>query len=295
MTFVLAHLSDAHLGPIARPRLKELAGKRLTGWLNWTRGRSTAHDMTLLATLVADLKAHHPSHIAVTGDLLNIGLPSEFPVAQSFLEDLGPAHDVSFTPGNHDAYVRSSLPQLAQTFAPWSRDDNGHSGYPYMRIRDDIAIIGTSSGFPTAPFLASGRLGEDQLTALGVKLDEARAKNLFRIVLIHHPPHREGASKARGLLDAKGFERIMARHGAELVLHGHNHRNSVSHVRGPDRKPIPVVGVGSASAAGGTLSHRASYHLFYINRTEEGFTIRGNTRGLTDTRRVISDLGALRL
>ena len=48
--------------------------------------------------------------------------------------------------------------------------------------------------------------------------------------MIHHPPHSTGATGGRGLRDARHFEAIMAEHGAELVIHGHNHKASVSHL-----------------------------------------------------------------
>lgn len=296
MTFVLAHLSDPHLGPLPRPRPRELVGKRFTGWLNWRRGRSAIHDMDALAALVDDMKAQNPDHIAVTGDVANLGLPAEFPLAQSFLADLGPAECVSFTPGNHDAYVRSSLPALADAFGLWTSDhDTRAAVYPYMRVRGEIAIIGLSSGVPTAPFLASGRLGPEQREATGRLLDEAHARGLCRIVLIHHPPHRAGGSSARGLMDARAFETMIARHGAELIVHGHNHRLSVAHVRGPDRRPVPIVGVASASASGGTRTHRAGYNLFRITRQSGRFVIEARARGLSVDRRAFGDLGPIAL
>lgn len=296
MTFLLAHLSDPHLGPLPRPTPRDLFGKRLTGWLNWRRGRSATHDMGALAALVADMQDQNPDHIAVTGDVANLGLPAEFAAAQRFLTDLGARDRVSFTPGNHDAYVRACLPELATAFAAWTSDSPGAGAvYPYRRVRGDVALIGLSSGVPTAPFLASGELGAAQRAAAGQLLDETRAAGLCRVVLIHHPPHRAGASAARGLRDARAFETMIARHGADLILHGHNHRLSVAHVRGPDRKPVPVVGVASASAAGGGRTHRAGYNLFAIARRRDGFAIAARARGLAADRRGMVDLGAIAL
>ena len=122
MHFRLAHLSDAHIGPLPPAHPRELLGKRLTGYLNWTRGRSHLHDMAVLARLVTDMRAQQPDHIAMTGDILNLGLPAEFPLARDWLKTLGESHDVSFTPGNHDAYTKAIMPVLARTFAPWTSD-----------------------------------------------------------------------------------------------------------------------------------------------------------------------------
>lgn len=292
MAFLLAHLTDVHLGPLARPRLRELAGKRLTGYLNWRRGRSETHDMDVLARIVADLQAQGVDHIACTGDLVNIALPAEFLLARQFLEDLGTPETVSFVPGNHDAYVRSAVPIVAKTFAPWTADDaTGQSTFPYLRRRKGIALIGLSSAIPTAPLLASGRVGGTQREQFAALLDRTKEEGLPRVVMIHHPPHRTGATPARGLMDARECEALLRRHGAELVIHGHNHRLSLSRLSGATG--VPIVGAASASAAGGTRTHRAAYNLYEISGRAGAASIKGRTRGLLDDRRTIGDLGAI--
>ena len=280
--FRLVHLTDPHVGPLPRPQLKHLLSKRLTGWVNWRRSRRNAHDMELLAALVADIRTQAPDHIACTGDVANIGLPDEWPTARVFMDGLGRPEDVSFVPGNHDAYVPGSLEGLLAAIAPYTRGDDGvEQSFPYLRRRGAVALIGLSTAIPTLPFVASGRLGgrqreeaEEMLAGLG------RDPGIFRIVMIHHPPHVDGAESGRNLTDARKFEAVISRVGAELILHGHNHVGSLAHLAGP-RGPVPVIGAPSASARGGTLTHRAGYHLFTIGRDELGFTLRAELRGLT--------------
>ncbi|WP_131195880.1 metallophosphoesterase family protein [Lichenihabitans psoromatis] len=299
MTFLLAHLSDAHIGPLPRPHLRELLGKRLTGYVNWNR-RGRLHDMDVLADLVADIKAQAPDHIAMTGDILNLGLAAEFPFAAQWLRDLGPSRDVSFVPGNHDAYVRSSMGPLAATFVPWLADLSAIGAplvtglFPYLRQRGDVALIGVSSALPTAPFLASGALGSTQRQALGTLLADAGRRKVTRIVMIHHPPYRAGASAGRGLRDASAFARIIAEHGAELILHGHNHRAMLAHLPGPNGL-VPVVGVPAASAVPGSPNHRAAYHLFRIGLGANGLEIAASRRGLLPDLSAIGDLGPIDL
>ena len=74
--FTLAHLSDPHLPPLPSPRLSELMGKRAFGYLNWTRNRHRYHRRDVLDVLMSDLQAQVPDHIAVTGDLVNLGIGS---------------------------------------------------------------------------------------------------------------------------------------------------------------------------------------------------------------------------
>lgn len=293
--FRLAHLTDPHVGPLPRPQLRELLNKRLTGWFNWHRGRQATHDMEILAALVADIRAQAPDHIACTGDLCNIGLDDEWPTSRIFMQSLGPPEQVSFVPGNHDAYVPGALDGLLDEIAAFTRGDDGNErAFPYLRRRGPIAIIGLSSAIPTLPFVASGRLRRKQIAAAEALLAElARDSECFRIVLIHHPPHVGGAQAGRNLTDAPRFEAMVARVGAELVLHGHNHVGSLAHLKGP-RGPVPVIGAPSASARGGTLTHKAGYHLFTIGRDETGFLLTAELRGLTPEG-TIGGLGMLSL
>ena len=298
MAFLLAHLSDAHIGPLPHIRRRDLFGKRITGYINWKRGRSTAHDMEVLAALVTDLRDQRPDHVAMTGDILNIGLPGEYPLAETWLRTLGePGSEVSFVAGNHDAYTRGSLPTLARTFAPWTRsDDTGLPGYPYLKIRAGVALIGLCSGVPRAPFIASGRLGHVQRERLGVFLAETKQRQLTRVIMIHHPPRISdpGGHIGRGLSDHLGFADVVQRHGAELIIHGHNHKIFVDHMPGPT-KGVPVVGVPSASAVKGGLRNRAGYHLFSFEGPGEAAVITARARGLVPGERMIGDLGILSL
>jgi 3',5'-cyclic AMP phosphodiesterase CpdA len=126
--FVLAHLSDPHLSPLPRPRLSELASKRLLGYLNWRHSRHRIHRAEVLDAITRDLHAARPDHTAVTGDLVNIALPSEFEAARRWLDALGAPADVSVVPGNHDAYVAAAALDGERHWGPYMRGDNGLSG-----------------------------------------------------------------------------------------------------------------------------------------------------------------------
>ncbi|MER2194179.1 metallophosphoesterase family protein [Methylobacterium brachiatum] len=301
MTFRLAHLSDPHVGPLGRVRLHQLIGKRATGYANWRRGRSRSHDMTVLETLVADLKQQGAAHVACTGDLCNIGLPSEWETARTFLEALGSPETVSFVPGNHDAYVRGSLEGLLAACSRYTGDDSGSSGrFPYLRRRGPVALVGLSSAIPTKPFVATGRLGPPQLAAAESLLRALATEpgKPFRVVMIHHPPQPGGASSGRELKDAAAFTAMIARAGAELILHGHNHTTTSALVPGPDGRFVPVIGAPSASARpdghGGLAARRASYLLYEITRNGAGYAVSARRRGL-DAGGTVCDLGPIAL
>lgn len=278
--FRIAHLTDPHVGPLPRPRLKLLLNKRITGYVNWRQGRREAHDMDILADLVADIRAQEPDHIACTGDLCNIGLPTEWPTSRVFLEGLGSPEAVSFVPGNHDAYVEGSLEGLLAEVAPWTQGDDGAvCRFPYLRRRGSVALVGLSSAIPTLPFVASGKVGSKQTEAAEHVLAALGREKLFRVVMIHHPPHVGGAQPGRNLIDARRFEAMIGRVGAELIIHGHNHVGSIAFLMGP-QSTVPVIGAPSASARGGALTHKAGYHLYSIEADETGFRLTAQLRGL---------------
>ena len=82
--FVLAHLSDPHLGAAAAPRLRELAGQaraRLSQLAAQAAQPSTAP--TCWKRIVADLKAQEPDHIAVDRRPRQLALPDEFAPARA--------------------------------------------------------------------------------------------------------------------------------------------------------------------------------------------------------------------
>lgn len=263
MTYLLAHLSDPHLAPLPAPRWRDLIGKRITGYINWQRRRRFIHDPAVLAKIVADLKAQASDHIAVTGDLANIALEEEFVHGRKWLQELGSLRDVSFVPGNHDAYVRQAV-RYAPQWAPYMSSDDGVAGFPYLRRRGPLALIGLSTALPTAPFLATGRLGDAQLKRLNETLGALAREKVFRVVLIHHPPVSQ-AKRHKLLTDAAQFLRVIGAQGAELVLHGHDHLHMLNWLNGPNGARVPAVGVPSASAAPGMSKDAAGYNLYAID------------------------------
>lgn len=288
MSFTIAHLSDPHLGPLPTFRLRDFTAKRAMGYVNWKRGRERLNDMGMLKRLVADLRVQKPDHVAMTGDVVNIGLPAEFAAGAAWMHTLGEPGDVSFTPGNHDAYAHRSMPYLTAAFAPWTIGDEGEGrspgSYPFLRVRGNVALIGLSSGVPTGPLMATGRMGKEQMARFAKMLEETRARGLARVVLIHHPPLLSGATPMRNLTDARDFEAIVSARGAEVILHGHNHKRSVAHLRSsaaatPDGR-IPVIGVPSASSTAKSARQRAAYHLVRLDFEDAVWRISVRARGL---------------
>jgi 3',5'-cyclic AMP phosphodiesterase CpdA len=285
--FVLAHLSDPHLGPLPSIKPSELLSKRGLGFLNWLRKRRAIHRPEVLAAIVADLRAQHTDHVAVTGDLVNLSLSSEFARGRAWLERIGATAEVSYVPGNHDCYVRASVGLTERHWGDYMRGDAGE-GFPYVRRRGPVALIGLSTSLPTLPLAATGRLVGDQLSRLDEILSKLGQDGLFRVVLIHHPPF-DIANRFRRMTDAPGFREVLRRGGAELVLHGHLHEASVKWLAGP-RNLVPCVGVPSASAAPDREDEPAAYNLYEIEGEPGVWRCTAITRGMSREREGIAEL-----
>src|SRR5215470_10753484 len=262
--FMLAHLSDPHLAPLPTPTPFELMGKRIGGFINWQKRRRHFHRADVLERIVADLKQQHVDHIAVTGDLINLSLAAEFAPARAFLARLGPPQDVTLVPGNHDTYVWSKRRHPERHWADYMRGDTSADAtpqFPFVRRRGPLALIGVTTAVPTLPFQATGRLGAAQLARLAALLDEHA--DTFRVVLIHHPPQTKSEWRSRRLIDGNAFIAVLEQHGAELVLHGHEHFDVIRWFETP-RGKVAAVGVPSASGTVGWKYDSAAYNLYAI-------------------------------
>ncbi|MEA2908561.1 MAG: hypothetical protein QOJ15_642 [Bradyrhizobium sp.] len=280
--FTLAHLSDPHLPPLPTPRLRDLAGKRALGYLNWTRNRQRFHRRDVLDALVSDMRAQVPDHIAITGDLVNLALEAEFGPSLKWLEGVGAPDRVTVIPGNHDAYVRLTRHRFAEAWGSYLGSDDkpdGGAAFPSLRRRGPLALVSVSSAVPTPPLMATGRLGRSQLDALERMLAGLASEQAFRVLLIHHPLRSD--SRAKRLTDSSQLLALLKQYGVELILHGHDHVHSTIWIDGPNG-PIPAVGVPSASALAHGRYPAAAYNLFSIERDGAAWRCEQTIRGLTD-------------
>lgn len=286
-TTTLAHLSDPHISCMNAIAARDLLNKRLFGYLKWKLHRGARHGDSVLSALHADLEKTNPDHIAVTGDLTHLSLSAEFKKARQWLQSLGSPSQVTVIPGNHDTYVNTDW---HKTMAHWTeymlsdtpRDDdhnleNMDRIFPSLRIRGRVAIIGVCTAQPCAPHLAVGSIGAIQLHRLEKILSQSARRKYFRVVLIHHPPVSGTVSWRKRLTDAPALQSLLARFGAELILHGHAHRAHQSYLKTPSGS-VPVMGVPSITALDREPARRARYFLYHISPGADDWNVRLQVR-----------------
>lgn len=267
--FRLAQVSDPHFQSLRDVKLRDFLGKRLLGGFNLLVRRRRKHRMPLLQAMADDLRQRSFDHLALTGDLCNIALVSEWNAALRWLSSLSLSPErVTVIPGNHDAYVPQVFREgtFEKLFAEYQTAELrvGNDAYPFVRLRGEVALIGTSTAVPTGDVGAWGRMGDDQMLRLESLLTSPEVKARRRVVLIHHPPLVNRPGEDRNLRDRTAVQALLARTGADLVLHGHDHRDYFNYLPGPEGTRIPVVGAGSASYDG-PAERRSRYHVFEID------------------------------
>jgi 3',5'-cyclic AMP phosphodiesterase CpdA len=288
--FKLAHISDIHLGPLPKLTFRELFSKRITGFINWHRNRRQQLGTGTLEKLLEDMEAHTPDHIAITGDLVNLATGIEIAAAADWLEAVGDATTTSVVPGNHDAYVPGAHDKAMKAWYPFVHGDNMPENwdedrkiFPYCRIRGPVAVIGCSTSIATLPFSAGGYFGRRQARATADLLKKAGEQGLFRVVLIHHPPIHGATPSHKRMMGIRRFAAAISVGGAELVLHGHTHLNTLYWLKGQTRNPVPVVGIASASQGPGGKKPRAAYNLFSITGEAGAWNLEWERHSLNET------------
>ena len=274
--FQIGHVSDLHVFALTDRRPTRFVNKRMVGGANLLFNRKKSHSPQVVRRALDALVAHRVDHLAVSGDVSNLALDEEFQEVARLLDDtrLG-ADQISVVPGNHDYYT----PEVARTgrferhFAQYQRSDLPQhqlaSGYPFCRLRGDVAIIGLNTGIATPPMWATGKVDERELRALGKLLEDEAVASRFVVVMLHHPllPFEHTRTDyMRRLINAADVLDVLRRHDVGLAIHGHNHyfhHLELPHLRGTGT--LHVCEAGSTSiGAHHNPCFAGKYNIYHI-------------------------------
>ena len=299
------HLTDIHLPLGDTPSARAVLNKRLLGLLSWKRKRHARHLQWVSDALVEDLREQSCDAALISGDLVNIALPSEFGAAQRWMERSFDGMSVVFTPGNHDTYVQTDWDETLGLLASYmtglragemnAREAASADDFPFLCEfgggENKVAVISANSSPPTAPGLASGKLGEEQLQRIKQLLSET--KDSFQILMLHHPVNDGVVSARKGLDDRRALRTIIAEVGVDLILHGHAHAPSEGVVETPNGA-APVIGGGSASHPEAHGKYTAGrYNLFTVSRAGAEWELQMDVREIEPTTRNVRTVESL--
>jgi 3',5'-cyclic AMP phosphodiesterase CpdA len=228
----LVHLTDPHLSTLDGEKLLSLRGKRWSGYLSWRKNRRNHYLPAVLNNLVDAVRAENADQILLTGDLVQIGLGSEITQAAEWLTTLGSAGKVMLVPGNHDTYGKGSAEAVFQSWSDYlfqtvhgSEPEQPAGQFPVVRKLGKLSLIGLSTACVTPVFMATGKLGDEQLQRLAELLQQAASEGQMVALLIHHPPLPGMTNWRKALVDAAALETVLKQYPPSLIFYGHLHYN----------------------------------------------------------------------
>jgi 3',5'-cyclic-AMP phosphodiesterase len=196
---ILAQVTDMHV---------KVPGKRA-----YRRVDTAGH----LARAVATLNAldPQPDLVALTGDLVDFGMPEEYAHLRAILAPLRARY--LLLPGNHDDrdQLRAAFPE---------HDYLGKTGFiQYAADHGPLRLVALDT---VIPMRGDGELCAERLAWLERAL--AAAPGRPTVVMMHHPPFVTGIAHMdkQGMAGREGFAAVIARHSqVERIICGHLHRS----------------------------------------------------------------------
>lgn len=237
VTVSLAHISDPHL-PLPPLSFKDFFNKRAFSLALWKGSRKHHHLFAITQKIIRSIERHKGIEaILISGDLTNFGTKAEFQSASEWLKSFFIPPII--IPGNHDIMIPEPFEATLALWTPWMG-----TVFPFVRLIKGVAIIGLNSAVPTPLFRAYGRLDPGQLKKLSFLLEHLGQAGYCRIVMLHHPPKIGLMDNVKALKDMDAFSTLLKEKGAELVIHGHSHKATFTHVEGCS---VPLLGSSSVS------------------------------------------------
>lgn len=297
---LIAHLTDIHYPSRVGLGLNEFTFKRFFGFLNWHLSRKKLHLKETLDQISEDVLQQELDHLIVSGDLVNWSLKAEYEQGVNWLKQFGSYEDISFVPGNHDYYGANPVlssddsegglsPYMTSNFKGIELGGDAGPHLPFVRVINDVALIFLNSGVPTPLFKAYGEVNRKSLEVLVDILTQARMQDLYRCVILHHPPLTGITSPSRGLNNDHELQTLLENYGAELVLYGHNHKQRHDKLS-TKTGTCHVIGTPSASVGRQGRYEHARYNLFHIQRKSNSWITQMDGRGLLEDFGPVVDL-----
>ncbi len=227
----IGHISDIHWLDTTGTHFTDFLNKRISGGINLLAGRAKKHSKETVKAALSALKDNGCEHLIVTGDLSNLALSAELTAVKAVLNEFFPDEMMTIVPGNHDFYTRESqkvrrFETLIYTSKPGNIDTGLDTTWPFVKIVQDVAIIGLNSARPRPWFVAGGILGDQQIEDLKKVLELPEVSSRTKIVALHHHIYQvltTPGESLRNLREREELVKICQELGVAMIVHGHNH------------------------------------------------------------------------
>lgn len=190
MTTRLIHLSDLHFGK-DRPEL--------------------------MRPLLEAVNTLSPDLVAISGDLTQRALSSQFRAARAFIDHIDAP--VLCVPGNHDLPVHRPFLRFARPFAKYRKHISEDLSPALMT--PDVALIGINT---MQPWRWQTGWAKRSIIRQAAHLCQTGPAHRLNVIVAHHPFELPPDSGKRGMINAEWGLRTLAEAGADIILSGHLHQ-----------------------------------------------------------------------
>jgi 3',5'-cyclic-AMP phosphodiesterase len=223
----IAHISDVHV--LGSQSTRSSTRYRLaTKFVNWGRAPDPDARARKLARALAAVKAAGADQLVISGDLTEIGEPSEYERFAEILHDAKlPPESITLVPGNHDMYTAPDGWKKALE-GPLSAFESASASTPDAVVeRGDFVLLPIDSSCFQSLAFSGGQFTGAAASAIERRLDDESFRHKALVVVMHPPPAKhftpimqlmDGFRGCAQLLD------LLARHPRLSLLHGHLHR-----------------------------------------------------------------------
>ena len=234
----IAHLSDVHIvDPRPARSTRERAVVRL---LSFARALDPAGRMLKLRRALDAAMRGGADHVAISGDLTEVGAAAEFQIFADVLEASAFDPDsITLVPGNHDLYTAPDAWRLALE-GPLRRWAAGAAQAAGKIVeRGGVFFLPLDVTRFQSFARSGGQLTSVAASALERRLGDPALSSRLVVLVQHHSPCDEGTAAWHwwdGLLGQARLLALLETRPNVRVLHGHNHRASDRSVGpGPSR------------------------------------------------------------
>lgn len=291
-------ITDIHFAKFTGVSPLSFFNFRFAGLIDWMIKRRSFFSNKIRERLREDILCQEFDALVIAGDLTTLALSIEFKQAIDFVDSLkfSPAN-ILVIPGNHDAYLLSSLKHsvFEHVFSSYIEDFNkdavlnpykgttlrdlAHGNispryeyWPQTRIiqskdsKTTIRLVGLNSAIPSLPLTSWGKLGNQQLSKLNSLL--ADNEHVPTVISVHHPPALSVEEKRKRLIDGNQLLEICRNSSANIkaIVHGHLHRLEFHTVQGVHGE-LPIIGAPSSVAMTTDRSRAARYPVIELSET----------------------------
>ncbi|WP_407493536.1 metallophosphoesterase family protein [Pseudooceanicola sp. MF1-13] len=171
----------------------------------------------LMRPLISTINDLAPDVVAISGDLTQRALSSQFRAARAFINHI--EAPVLCVPGNHDLPVHLPFRRFFKPFDKYRKHISRDLSPVWMS--PDLALIGINTMSPWR--WQTGWATRREIKEAAAHCQEGPAARL-NVIVAHHPFQLPDDSDKKDMINAEWGLSTLAEAGADIILSGHLHR-----------------------------------------------------------------------